>query len=207
MRSMQCLAKDCEKPARSKGLCSACHSAQARGKKVDAPKVCKTQRCYEPVMAKGFCSSHYKRHLRGQDTSTPIKTRKLEEIRRKRDEVMDGREEEFARMLADAEDAIMYQVKRQWKTVPESFKDFLDFDDLRQETLLYVWKNAWRYDPEKAAFTTFAVHLARSAITHWRTALEGPTRRPAYSLVKYDDPNLREGFRKQLGLDLPRMQA
>ena len=66
-----CRGPDCDRPARSKGLCAAHFQQLHRGKtlsplRLRGPRECSFRGCKRPARSRGLCKSHYHQHWRGK---------------------------------------------------------------------------------------------------------------------------------------------
>jgi hypothetical protein len=68
-----CTFEGCERPHRSRGLCRAHYSQQARGVSLtpigtrpEVPDTCTYEGCDRPYVGKGYCMTHYQQQRRGR---------------------------------------------------------------------------------------------------------------------------------------------
>jgi len=68
-----CTFEGCERPHRSRGLCRAHYSQQARGvpltpigSRPEVPETCTYEGCDRPHVGKGYCMTHYQQQRRGR---------------------------------------------------------------------------------------------------------------------------------------------
>lgn len=69
-----------------------------------------------------------------------------------------------------------------------------EFDDLRQQAMMYVWRNSSNYNAEAGAASTYIFQLVRSAVGHLMAYYERSGRRDGvYDTLSIDKPMFADG--------------
>ena len=81
--------------------------------------------------------------------------------------------------LIQSVDKLLWKLShRSWERLPLHAKGAVDPEDLHQEALLYLWREAPNWDPAKSSFVTFAHIVANSQLMNIATKFRAKMRTP-----------------------------
>lgn len=83
----RCEVADCNKPQKSRSLCTMHYTRMMRHGNVDTPvvesRICEMKGCDRPALARGWCSKHYQRWLRHNDPNRLFRSKCPEDVEKR----------------------------------------------------------------------------------------------------------------------------